>query len=154
MLLPWHHHDLGPDLSLPGWPSRHGPPVAVRIAGPPHYQDVLAWLRRYTGSALPIALYPEPDNPQDHNAVALIAAGSVVGYLTRDYAASWQPVVLAEHAAGRMVTGSARFTETQLGIGLAGTAIQPRRPVPGEPPAGPPYRAGRAGLRSSGHDVS
>jgi hypothetical protein len=64
---------------------------------------LLAWLRAYGDGNLPIALYPEPDNPHDRNAVAVIAAGWTVGHLSPDYAAIWQPVVLTEHASGRVV---------------------------------------------------
>jgi very-short-patch-repair endonuclease len=140
-----HHRDPGPDLALPGWwRARHGPPVAVRVAGAAHYQDVLACLRSYAPQGLTIALYPEPDNQHDRNAVAVIAAGWVIGYLSRNYAAIWQPVLLSQHASGYVVTGDARFTDTQTGIGLTATATQPSPPYHGEPPAGPPVPAGQA----------
>lgn len=143
----WRGQDLGPDLAPPRWwRSRHGPPVAVRVAGTSYHQEVLTWLRGYADWDLPIALYPEPDNPHDSNAVAVIGAGWIVGHLPRDYAAVWQPVVLAEHASGRVVTGTARFTDTSQGIGLTATATQPAPPVPGEPPAGPSVPAGQASL--------
>lgn len=143
----WRRHDLGPDLTPPGWwRSRHGPPVAIRVAGTSYHQDVLTWLRGYADWDLPIALYPEPDNPHDSNAVAIIAAGWILGHLSRDYATLWQPVVLAEHASGRVIVGTARFTDTSQGIGLTATATQLPPPVPGEPPAGPPVPAGQAAL--------
>jgi very-short-patch-repair endonuclease len=143
----WHQRDLGPDLALPGWwQSKHGPPVAVRVVGTPHYQDVLTRLRTYAPMGLSVALYPEPDNPHDSDAVAVIAAGRVAGYLSRDYAALWQPVVIAEHVSGRVVTGSARFTNTRVEIGLTVTATQPPPPVDGETPAGPPVPTGQARL--------
>jgi hypothetical protein len=85
-------------------------------------------------ASLPIALFHDLDNPHDRHAVAVIAAGWVVGYLSRDYAAIWQSVVLTEHASGRVITGRAGFTDTNRGIGLIAAVTQPRPPLPGEQP--------------------
>lgn len=144
----WRRRDLGPDLLLPDWVRpRPGPRVAVRTAGASHYQDVLAWLRSYA-VGLPVALYPEPDNQHDPNAVAVIAAGWRAGYLTRDYAKLWQSAVLAEHASGRAVTGYAWFTDISAGTGIKVSATQPPPPVRGERAVGPPLPAGEEGLAS------
>jgi hypothetical protein len=145
----FRHHDLGPDLFLPDWlRSRHGPPVAVRVSGTSHYQEMLTWLRHYVNDNLPTAFYPEPDNPHDPNAVAVIIAGWRAGYLARDYARLWQPVILAEHASGRAVTATGRLVDARAGTGLRVTAIQPPPPRVGEPPAGSPLPTGQQALEA------
>jgi very-short-patch-repair endonuclease len=121
--------------------------MRVRVAGASHYQDVLTWLRACADGNLPIALYPEPDNPHDPNAVAVIAAGWRAGYLSRNYAVLWQPVVLAEHAAGRAIIGEGQFTDTQTGTGLTATVTQPSPPLTGEPATGPPLPTGEASVQ-------
>jgi very-short-patch-repair endonuclease len=147
--VPLWHRDRGPDLFLPEWlRSKHGPPVAVQVSGASHHQEALTWLRYYANDRLPAALYPEPDNPHDSNAVAVIIGGRRVGYLTRDYARLWQPVILAEHAAGRAVTATGRFLDVRAGTGLKVTAIQPPPPLPGEPSGGDPLPRGQGGLEA------
>lgn len=145
----WRHRDLAPDLGFPEWWRwRHGPPVRARVAGTSRYQDVLGRLRPYAGAGLPVALYPEPDNQHDPDAVAVIAGGWVAGYLRRDYAAIWQPVVLAEHAAGRVVTGVAQLTDTRWGTGLTVAVTQPSPVLAWEQPWGPPLPVGQAGVQA------
>jgi very-short-patch-repair endonuclease len=109
---------------------------------------MLTWLRHYANDNLPTAFYPEPDNPHDPNAVAVIIAGWRAGYLARDYARLWQPVILAEHAAGRAVTATGRLVDARAGTGLRVTAIQPPPPRAGEPPAGSPLPTGQQALEA------
>jgi very-short-patch-repair endonuclease len=144
----FRRRDLGPDLFLPEWlRSAHGPPVAVRVAGAAYYQDVLSWLRRYAAEC-PAALYPEPDNPHDPSAVSVIIGGLRGGYLDRGYARLWQPVILAEHAAGRAVTAEGRLVDARGGTALRVTATQPPPPAADEPPGSYPLPVGQEGLEA------
>jgi hypothetical protein len=81
----------------------------LRVTGAPHYQDELAAAsgpKRSGGveDRRPFALVPEPDNPHDPHAVAvLLASGEPVGYVPRDIAPrvgeGWSAVVLRERRA-------------------------------------------------------
>jgi hypothetical protein len=64
------------------------------VRGESNYQDALKYLRRYADSdgRLPALLVREPDNRYDTNAVAVMAYGRTVGYLSRNDAAN-----LADH---------------------------------------------------------
>jgi HIRAN domain-containing protein len=78
---------LGPDL------------IVTHVAGATHRPDALASEDAAPGR--PLTLRPEPDNPHDPNAVAvLLASGEPVGYVPRDVAprvdAAWSAVVLRE----------------------------------------------------------
>jgi hypothetical protein len=78
----------------------------VRTVGVSHYQPALLEL---TGARegdevrvdVRVALVPQPDNPHDPNAVAVEIDGRLVGYLSRDDAVVWQPIVqvVADHGA-------------------------------------------------------
>lgn len=73
----------------------------VCVVGESHYQSALSilaggrdcrpWENAFATSA---TLVPEPDNPYDDNAVRVDIGGRTVGYLGRDDAASYQPVLL------------------------------------------------------------
>lgn len=54
------------------------------------------------------ALVPEPKNRYDPNAIAIHIGGEVVGYLSREDAAVWSPVVLRVTAAGGILSPKAR----------------------------------------------
>jgi hypothetical protein len=78
----------------------------VRAVGVSHYQPALLEIAGAAPGAevrVPrrAALVPQPDNPHDRNAVAVEVGGRLVGYLARDDAAVWQPIVgvVAEHGA-------------------------------------------------------
>lgn len=92
-------------------------------------------------------LLPEPENPYDGNAVAVVVASQVVGYLSRTYAALWQPVVLEELAVGRVVTGQGRLLRRRgRGISVAAEVVQPAPCLPSEPPSGLPLPVGLEAL--------
>lgn len=81
----------------------------VRAVGVSHYQEPL---RRVSGAPLEgpvrhqvrVDLASEPENPHDANAVAVRLDGELVGYLSREDAVRYGPVVrlLGEHG-GRLV---------------------------------------------------
>ena len=73
--------------------------IVTHVAGAVHRKPALDSDEAAPGS--PLTLRPEPDNPHDPNAVAvLLASGEPVGYVPRDVApridASWSAVVLRE----------------------------------------------------------
>lgn len=64
------------------------------IVGESHYQDTLKQLAATHGEAPLLAhLVPEPFNPYDRHAVAVVIDGQRVGYISRDQAAEYQPVL-------------------------------------------------------------
>jgi hypothetical protein len=73
--------------------------IVTHVAGAVHRPEALASEAAAPGT--PLTLRPEPDNPHDPNAVAvLLASGDPVGYVPRDIApsvdATWSAVVLRE----------------------------------------------------------
>lgn len=112
------------------------------MTGTGYHQDELDALRSgIKGDRLPLGLLPEPDNPHDPHAVAVIAAGLSVGYLRRDYARLWHPVVVAEHSKGRRVVGDGWITDVARGIGLTAKFVQPAPVLRLTPSSGPPVPA-------------
>jgi hypothetical protein len=81
-------------------------------------------------------LFPEPSNPHDSNAIAVLMAGGCVGHVPRDLAATLQrPVMALEARHGRMVGCPVRVDPRgpsmtllldvgQLGIGPKGSAAR------------------------------
>ena len=73
--------------------------VTVEVAGEARYQDALLALtggrRRYSGVSLDVIahLVPEPGNPVDPGAIAVLIAGHKVGYLGRDDAHRFRQAV-------------------------------------------------------------
>jgi hypothetical protein len=102
----------------------------VHVVGVSHYQPALlaasgAEPGKEVRFAVEVELVPEPDNPHDPNAVAIKIAGEPVGYLSRDDARRWQPVLLplAEHGhvarAEAMIAGRGAGSGTEnLGVFL------------------------------------
>jgi hypothetical protein len=73
--------------------------IVAHVAGANHRPDALASDDAAPGK--PLTLRPEPDNPHDPDAVAvLLASGEPVGYVPREIAslvgAGWSAVVLRE----------------------------------------------------------
>ncbi|WP_411374428.1 HIRAN domain-containing protein [Arthrobacter sp. MPF02] len=54
-------------------------------------------------------LVPEPDNPHDANAISVRVNGQVIGYLDRDSAAVYRPIIHRIAASGMMATTTARI---------------------------------------------
>lgn len=76
--------------------------IVCHVAGAAHRPDALASAAAAPGR--PLTLRPEPDNPHDPHAVAvLLETGKPVGYVPRDIApsvdAGWSAVVLRERRA-------------------------------------------------------
>jgi hypothetical protein len=99
--------------------------IVCGVAGAVHRPDALASDPAAPGRAL--TLRPEPDNPHDPHAVAvLLETGAPVGYVPREIAptvgAGWSAVVLRERRA------TPRDPRTGLTMLLAAQAIE-LRPV-------------------------
>ncbi len=110
-----------------------GPQARLHIVGEAGYQPYIKKLAKRS-RRVQIVLRAEPENPYDHNAVAVLVEGSVVGYLARDLAPQWQPVVLAAESEGFLVTGPAEIwggSKDKPHLGVFGTAAWPGR---GQPP--------------------
>jgi hypothetical protein len=121
-----------------------GKMVDLEIVGEAAYQDHIRQLnRRAGGGDLEILLRPEPRNPHDPNAVAVLADGKPVGYLPRKMAAAWQPSILAANANGFIVAGVASVFGGHDGAPNQGVFGSAPWPEPGTPPAG--RCAGRKG---------
>lgn len=111
-----------------------GPLVDIVIVGEASYQPRIATIRTATNEGeFAIELVPEPQNPYDKHAVAVIAGGGVVGYLPRDMAAHWQPVLLAAASEGFTVLGKAQVfggTPDKPNLGVFGSAVWPGGAAP------------------------
>ena len=74
----------------------------INVAGESHYQDALRELAGdETRLEATAALIPEPDNPHDANAVRVEIDGKKVGYLPRDVAPAYGPLVREPTERGR-----------------------------------------------------
>lgn len=81
------------------------------IVGESFHQDELMPLRiSQRGRPFEVRLVPEPENPYDANAVAIQVAksGALIGHLSREEAARYQPHLLRLAAAGLVVTCKGR----------------------------------------------
>jgi hypothetical protein len=68
-----------------------GKMIDLEIVGESAYQDHIRQVNgRAGGGDFEIVLQPEPRNPHDANAVAVVADGKPVGYLPRKMAVAWQ----------------------------------------------------------------
>lgn len=108
--------------------------VDLHIVGEAPRQDYLQHLlRTYGRRQFEITLWPEPSNPYDPNAVVVLVDGYPVGYLARDMAAVWQPMVAAAASEGYAVVGPAQLlggTRDKPSLGVFGAAPWPGRDVP------------------------
>lgn len=86
----------------------------LQTVGESHYQGSLEWACNGTNADGPnnprvlAQLAPEPGNRHDRNAVRVQVAGRLVGYLDREDAAMYQPVLL-RLARGGVLTCEARI---------------------------------------------
>jgi|GEM_PF-2047806 len=72
------------------------PETELHVVGESFYRDHLrALVKAGVGRNTVAWLVPEPDNPHDPNAVAVMVHKGKVGHLSRENAASWQPALLA-----------------------------------------------------------
>ena len=66
----------------------------LEVKGESYYQDALWIIVREFGREVPAILQPEPENPYDENAVAVMVSGFLVGHLGRTDAALYQPKIV------------------------------------------------------------
>jgi hypothetical protein len=112
-----------------------GPMIDIEIVGESFHEDYIRALRRqYRDQDFEIVLVPEPGNPYDANAVAIYVDGRPVGHLSRKMATAWQPMVMAAHAEGFIISGTASIwggTSDKPNLGVFGSATWPGpRPAP------------------------
>jgi hypothetical protein len=109
--------------SLPVPPARPEPAwlpgdVEVQLAGPTFHTEAIREADRLgqPGALHAAVLIPEPENPHDHNAIAVFVSGFQVGYLSRQIAGTVQPALIAFTAAnsGRNVACPARILWRQI----------------------------------------
>lgn len=112
-----------------------GEMLSIDIVGEAAYQDHIRQVDKTAqGGEFDIVLHPEPRNPHDRNAVAVLADGRPVGYLPRAMASVWQPAILKAAAKGHVVVGTAEVfggTAKKKYLGVSGQA---QWPGPGTPP--------------------
>lgn len=106
-----------------------GPMIDIEIVGESFHADYIGGLRRrYGDQEFEIVLVPEPENPYDHNAVAIYVDGAAVGHLSREMAPAWQPTVAAANSEGFLVTGTASIwggSPDKPNLGVFGAAHWP-----------------------------
>jgi HIRAN domain len=115
-------------ISLPGGDN------IVQVVGESHYQANLTWACGGTNPSGPnrarvvAELRAEPTNRYDPNAVVVLVGNRVVGYLARDEAAEYQPVLLgwagpatceARIKGGFAMDGRKRFASLGIELFLA-----------------------------------
>ncbi len=115
--------------------------VPITIVGESGYQGVIKAIKKQAGGReFVIVLRPEPQNPYDANAVSIQVDGNVVGYMPRDLAKQWQPVLLAAESEGYVVQGKAAIyggTKDKPSLGVFGEATWPHGATP---PRATPHR--------------
>lgn len=114
----------------------------VNVAGESHYQGDLRALTATDGreavhQEFEAVLAPEPDNRFDPNAVKVLIAGRHVGYLPREEAAAYKPML--ERLAGRGRRGACEAMVSGRGgeSGTSNIGVFLRLPDPDEPSAAP-----------------
>lgn len=96
----------------------------LAVVGESNYQEALWKVVQEIGHEVPAILQPEPNNPYDSNAIAVMAAGMVVGYLSREDAVRYLPGLLKLQASrGRPIALNAKIFggvagKSSLGIWL------------------------------------
>lgn len=76
--------------------------VVGEVQYPEQMQRVATWVRGRTDTVVPAWLTPDPQSGFDPHAVAIWVLGGKVGYLPRELAARWQPLLVrlnARHGA-------------------------------------------------------
>jgi hypothetical protein len=87
-----------------------------RVAGATYNQEALVRAQKYFAQMRRdpvVELVPEPENPHDSCAVAVYTVGEKVGYLTREDAAVFAPLLDALTARGQVGTCRASFQEVK-----------------------------------------
>ncbi len=86
------------------------------------------------------ALVPEPDNPHDPNAVMVQIGERLVGYLPRDTAVAYGPMLAAVAARGRTAACEAMIAARGGADAVLGVFL--RLPAPDDPAYLAPLRRG------------
>jgi hypothetical protein len=111
-----------------------GQMVDVEIVGESFHQDYIRRIaRRVGGGEFEIILRPEPSNPYDKNAIAVLVDGAVVGHLSKTMAKAWQPMLLAAEGEGFACAGTASIyggTKDKPSLGVFGAAPWPGHGTP------------------------
>ena len=112
----------------------------VNVAGESHYQEALRALTGSDGSE-PVrieaeaVLVPEPENPHDPNAVMVQIRERLVGYLPRDAAVAYAPMLRSVAERGRTAACEAMIAGRGGGDAVLGVFL--RMPAPDDPAYGP-----------------
>jgi hypothetical protein len=109
----------------------------VRTVGVSHYQPTLLELTGATPGAevrveTRAALVPQPDNPHDPNAVAIEIDGRLVGYLAREEAERWQPILQVVADNGALAVCEAMIAGRGAESGTSNLGVFLRLPTPTE----------------------
>ena len=118
----------------------------VNVAGESHYQEALRALTGTDGSEavrieVEAALVPEPENPHDPNAVMVQIRERLVGYLPREAAVAYGPMVRIVAERGRTAACEAMIAG-RGGDGPANLGVFLKLPEPGDPAYRAPSRRG------------
>lgn len=115
--------------------------VVGEAYNPDQMHRVVSALQGRTDTLIPAWLMPDPDNPHDPNAVVVWAYGGKVGYLPRELASGWQPVIarLRARYGCHVACRAALDPPSAANQGGFGVAVWlPRLPSPPAVVASPP----------------
>jgi hypothetical protein len=115
----------------------------VNVAGESHYQEALRALTDTDGATevrleVEAVLVPEPTNPHDPNAVMVQVGGLLVGYLPRQSAVAYGPMIAAVAARSRAAACEAMIAARGGPTSALGVFL--RLPKPGDEAGTPPPR--------------
>ena len=105
-------HRAGADVG--GCTGGVGPMTEMTVAGTPVRQEALAFVAGRPRQAAPDGYLPavvmrEPTNEYDKNAIRVLVDGVMVGYLFKDKARAWNPVLREVEKRGQVLTGAVRL---------------------------------------------
>ena len=117
----------------------------INVAGESHYQEALRELAGTAGGdvvriEVEASLVPEPDNPHDPNAVMVQISERLVGYLPRDAAVAYGPILQAVAGRGRTAACEAMIAGRGGADAVLGVFL--RLPEPDHPEYLAPTRRG------------
>jgi hypothetical protein len=142
--------------------------VVGEVYNPEHMRRVVAGVQGRTDAVVPAWLMPEPQNPHDSSAVVVWVFGGKVGYLPRELAVQWHPILVRLRSrygfhVGCQATIDPPSAANQGGFGMivwlpglpmqqpvppqrvpapAQAPVPPRRvPAPAQPPVSAPLSA-------------
>ena len=105
-------HRAGADVG--GCTGGVGPMTEVTVAGTPMRQEALAFVANKPRQGAPDGYLPavvmrEPTNEYDKNAIRVLVDGVMVGYMFKDKARAWNPVLREVEKRGQVLTGAVRL---------------------------------------------